>query len=68
MTTDRPYRKALSHEEARHELMKAKGSQLDPQLVEAFVLMLTTCETGTLSLKETMDKTGWQTEHLLSPV
>lgn len=48
--------------------MKAKGSQLDPQLVEAFVLMLTTCETGTLSLKETMDKTGWQTEHLLSPV
>ena len=37
MTTTRPYRKALSVEEALRRLTDAAGSQLDPQLVTAFV-------------------------------
>lgn len=35
MTTDRPYRKALSKNEAVHEIMRASGKQFDPQVVEA---------------------------------
>ncbi len=37
MTTDRPYRKALSVEEALQELRKNKGTQFDPQLTETFL-------------------------------
>ena len=37
MTTTRPYRKALSVEEALRRLTDAAGSQLDERLVEAFV-------------------------------
>ncbi len=35
MTTDRPYRKRLSHPEAVRRLCDAAGSQLDPCVVEA---------------------------------
>ena len=37
MRTDRPYRKALSYEVARAELMSASGTQLDPKLVDALL-------------------------------
>ncbi len=37
MTTDRPYRKALAHDEARHRLAAGAGTQFDPTLVEAFL-------------------------------
>jgi len=37
MTTDRPYRQALSDEEACRRLRAAAGSQFDPAAVEAFV-------------------------------
>ena len=37
MTTTRPYRKALTVEQALEELRGAAGSQLDPELVAAFV-------------------------------
>lgn len=37
MTTDRPYRKALSVEAALAELSKNSGTQFDPQLTEIFV-------------------------------
>ncbi len=40
MTTDRPYRKALTIEEAKNELIKNKGMQFDPDLAEAFVRIL----------------------------
>jgi diguanylate cyclase (GGDEF)-like protein len=40
MTTDRPYRKALSKEQAGDELQRVAGSQLDPQLVDSFLAVV----------------------------
>ena len=40
MTSDRPYRKAMSKERAISELQKGSGSQFDPQAVEVFVKIL----------------------------
>ena len=42
MTTTRPYRKALPVDEALRRLRDAAGTQLQPELVEAFVLGLET--------------------------
>lgn len=36
MTTDRPYRKALSDHDAREEIRRCSSSQFDPDIVEAF--------------------------------
>lgn len=36
MTTDRPYRKALTDQDAREEIARCSGSQFDPAVVEAF--------------------------------
>lgn len=40
MTSDRPYREAMSSEAAFAELKSCAGSQFDPKLVEQFVSML----------------------------
>lgn len=40
MTSDRPYRKAMSHDEAVTELENCAGVQFDPELVTQFVLVL----------------------------
>jgi len=37
MTSDRPYRKALSIEHARKEVQRCSGSQFDPHIVEVFL-------------------------------
>jgi HD-GYP domain-containing protein (c-di-GMP phosphodiesterase class II) len=37
MTSERPYRKALSKEEAKKELIDNKGKQFDPEVVDAFL-------------------------------
>jgi len=40
MTTDRPYRKALSQDEALSRIEQGLGTQFDPQLGRAFVAMM----------------------------
>ncbi len=40
MTTDRPYAKALSIEEAIKELERCKGTQFDPEVVDAFISLI----------------------------
>jgi len=40
MTTDRPYRKALTNQQALKELSQGAGSMWDPQLVELFINLL----------------------------
>ncbi|MFH1537863.1 MAG: HD domain-containing phosphohydrolase [bacterium] len=40
MTSDRPYRRALKHEEAIREIKKHSGTQFDPGVVEAFMAVM----------------------------
>ncbi|MBP2634729.1 MAG: diguanylate cyclase domain protein [Firmicutes bacterium] len=42
MTNDRPYRKALSYEDAIAEIRRCAGTQFDPGITESFIEMLTT--------------------------
>jgi len=37
MTSDRPYRQALSTQDAMNEILKYSGTQFDPRVVEAFL-------------------------------
>jgi uncharacterized domain HDIG len=39
MTSDRPYRKGLSHEDAIAEIKRFSGIQFDPKIVDCFVLI-----------------------------
>jgi diguanylate cyclase len=39
MVTDRPYRAALSPDEARRRLKEGAGAQFDPRAVEAFLCL-----------------------------
>ena len=40
MATDRPYRKALSHDAIIAEVKKCSGSQFHPKVVEAYFKVL----------------------------
>ena len=40
MTTDRPYREALSPEEAIDEILQFRGTQFFPELADAFAEMV----------------------------
>jgi putative nucleotidyltransferase with HDIG domain len=40
MTTDRPYREALSPEEAIEEILQSRGTQFSPKLADAFAKMV----------------------------
>jgi hypothetical protein len=40
ITSDRPYKKALSRQEAKEEILCSSGSQFDPAVVEAFIRIL----------------------------
>jgi diguanylate cyclase (GGDEF)-like protein len=40
MTSDRPYRTAMSHADARAELIAGAGTQFDPRIVDAFLAVL----------------------------
>jgi HD-GYP domain-containing protein (c-di-GMP phosphodiesterase class II) len=41
MTSDRPYRKAMSRDEAIAELRRSAGAQFDPEVVDAVIAELT---------------------------
>ncbi|MFO7637307.1 MAG: PAS domain S-box protein [Clostridia bacterium] len=40
MTHASPYKKALSHEEAMHEIRRCAGTQFDPRLVDIFIKIM----------------------------
>jgi putative nucleotidyltransferase with HDIG domain len=40
MTTDRPYHRALTREEASDEIRRGRGGQFDPEVVDAFFAVL----------------------------
>jgi len=40
MTTDRPYRKRLSHEEAYRTLQEERGKSFDPEIIDTFLSIL----------------------------
>ena len=40
MTSHRPYGRARAREEAREELIKEKGKQFDPEIVDIFLKIL----------------------------
>src|SRR6478609_6585541 len=40
MTSDRPYRSAMSHADARAELIAGAGTQFDPRVVDGFLAVL----------------------------
>ncbi len=40
MTTDRPYRRSLGIEEAKRRLRDGAGTQFDPDVVDALLLVL----------------------------
>jgi HD-GYP domain-containing protein (c-di-GMP phosphodiesterase class II) len=46
MMTDRPYRKALTLNEARDELLRNAGKQFDPQLAQEFIALLDNGQIG----------------------
>ena len=47
MTTDRPYRQALTPEDVRRELLAGAGTQFDPAAVEALLVVLAAAATST---------------------
>lgn len=51
MTTDRPYRKGLTLEQAVYELKKNAGTQFDPTLVDLFIEMASSGYLSTLQLE-----------------
>jgi len=40
MTSDRPYRAAMSEDDARAELRAGAGTQFDPRVVDGFLAVL----------------------------
>jgi len=54
MTTDRPYRRALSPEVALEELKKMRGAQFDPEIVDGFARVLAPTIEGRQTLRDTL--------------
>jgi HD-GYP domain-containing protein (c-di-GMP phosphodiesterase class II) len=61
MTTDRPYRRAKSRNEAADELVRWSGQQFDPDVVRAFLDMLSRYHTmEELDQESSQDESGIQ--------
>ncbi len=56
ITTDRPYRRAQTSEQAVAEIQRCAGTQFDPEVVEAFTLLAEADKT--LLLTDTYDHAG----------
>ncbi|MFD3447583.1 diguanylate cyclase [Microbacteriaceae bacterium 4G12] len=52
MTTERPYQRTKTFSEAIEELRACSGQQFDPQFVEPFIDMITTCYQQKLKLEQ----------------
>lgn len=61
MTSDRSYRKRLTKEEAREELVRGKGSQFDPALTDTFLELL---DEG-MSVDETSVEDAFDSEEMI---
>ena len=46
MTSDRPYRPAITVEDARQEIKRCSGTQFDPILASAFLKIDISCSTS----------------------
>lgn len=53
MTSDRPYRRSLGHEEAMKEIERCSGQQFDPQLVDIFLELFREYNEGIDTVHET---------------
>jgi putative nucleotidyltransferase with HDIG domain len=62
MTSDRPYRKALSTQDALNEILKFSGSQFDPRVVEAFLDIYQTWVRKWAELHEESESVTWMSK------
>lgn len=56
MTSDRPYRKGMSHEEAVAEIKTVSGSQFDPEIVNAFLSIIDNAVIEIRKIEESRNK------------
>lgn len=56
LTSKRPYKRAMSHEESRKILLKGKGTQFDPDIIEAFTRHELEFESISISQKDIADE------------
>lgn len=64
MTNERPYRTPMSVSEARNELIKCKGKQYDPKVVDTFIELI--AEIAPVNKEE--NKTSGSEMHKLAPM
>lgn len=68
MTSDRPYRKALSLEEAYSEIQRCAGTQFDPKVVEVFLNIPTRVWANIMQHMQTATRSDTREELLESPL
>lgn len=64
MTSDRPYRSRLSEEDARDELRACAGTQFDPRMVDALLVVLEPPAVTRRRLSARLAAVGVPTDHL----